>query len=260
MLVQNIRHDDARKTGYTVDRPQGRKHYTFAHYSSPVTVKCGSITYKTQSGACILFAPDVPQYLLATEDLVHNWLHLDPAVEELTNRYQIPVNEPFYPHNSAMISELFRKIELEFYSSRLHREYLLDSYVNEFFIWLARAMSSVVLNHSIPHPLLDKMIAVREKILANPSHSWTLAEMAALVPLSPSRFHTIYKTIFGTTPARELIQWKVNSAKSLLSSENGITLAEAAEILGYHNQYHFIRQFKAVSGMTPGAFRKTSRR
>lgn len=41
--------------------------------------------------------------------------------------------------------------------------------------------------------------------------------------------------------------------------ENKPTLAEVAERLGYKSTQHFILQFKAATGMTPGAYRKNNR-
>jgi len=31
-----------------------------------------------------------------------------------------------------------------------------------------------------------------------------------------------------------------------------MTIAKVAELTGYTNQYHFIRQFKQITGKTPG--------
>ena len=34
---------------------------------------------------------------------------------------------------------------------------------------------------------------------------------------------------------------------------------ECAEMLGYNDQYHFIRQFKSFTGISPGKYRKSNR-
>ena len=53
-----------------------------------------------------------------------------------------------------------------------------------------------------------------------------------------------------------MIRGKMDHAKSLLLMDEYIPLATIAERLGYSSQYHFIRQFKQITGMTPGAYRK----
>ena len=49
---------------------------------------------------------------------------------------------------------------------------------------------------------------------------------------------------------------KIEYAKSLLLQQPDLPLSAVAEKLGYHDQFHFIRQFKSVTGMTPGEYRK----
>lgn len=49
---------------------------------------------------------------------------------------------------------------------------------------------------------------------------------------------------------------RIEKAKNMLMQ--GMSVAETAEQLGYTNVYHFIRQFKQITGITPGkAARKT---
>ena len=256
MLICDVRHDWPKKANYIVDRPGGRPHYIFAHYDCEVTLVCGGQTFRIPPGGCILIAPHTAHWLHCSQDLIHSWLHLNPEAEVLINRFEIPVNTPFFPNNSRTISRMFQKMETEFYSSSPFREELLDVYVKEFLIWLYRAEKEPSASFTFSESTIQKMTAARKSILSASEKNWTLSEMAALVSFSPSRFHTIYKSIFGTTPTKDLINMRINLAESLLISKPDITLAEAAEILGYNDQYHFIRQFKAITGQTPGKYRK----
>ena len=155
-----------------------------------------------------------------------------------------------------MISEKLRKMEAEFYSEYPFREQMLDNQVEAFWIWLHRMLQPTTSSVMVSHRIKTAITEVRMQILSAPEKKWTLAQMAALVPLSPSRFHAVYKTLFGTTPTRDLIYAKVHCAKTLLQANPELSLKEAAEQLGYNDQYHFIRQFKSVTGKTPGAYRK----
>ena len=256
MQIHSVRHNWPKNTGFTVDRPHGRAEYTFVHYCTSVVVTCGDKTYETKPGACVLVEPGVTYRLYAPEPLVHDWIHLTPDAKDWIDRYEIPINEPFYPSRSRMISEKLRKIEAEFYSDDPFREELLDNYVEAFWIWLHRMLRASGSSVMVSHAMKTAITEVRMQILSAPEKKWTLADMAARVPLSPSRFHAIYKTLFGTTPTKDLIDAKVHSAKNMLLSNPGMSLKEIAEQLGYNDQYHFIRQFKAITGKTPGAYRK----
>ena len=57
-------------------------------------------------------------------------------------------------------------------------------------------------------------------------------------------------------PMQDLIEARTEYAKSLLLQQSDLPLSAVAEKLGYHDQFHFIRQFRQKVGMTPGQFRK----
>ena len=67
------------------------------------------------------------------------------------------------------------------------------------------------------------------------------------------QFYKIYKEIFGISPKKYLQEIRIEHAKTLLM-QNKYMIREIAEMTGYKNQYHFIRQFKEYTGITPGKF------
>lgn len=255
MLIYDVRHDWPKKAGYYLDRPHGRPYYIFAHYYTDVTLTCGDQCHKIPAGGCVLMEPNIAHRMECTEDLVHNWIHLDQRVEPLLHKYNIPINTPFYPRGHETLSDIFWKMETEFYSEKPFKWELLESYVNSFLIWLSRAIQEHNTQTFSPQTV-QKMTEARKTILSSSERRWTLQEMAQLIPFSPSRFHALYKALFGTTPTKDLIDIRVSLAKSLLQTRPEITMAEAAEILGYNDQYHFIRQFKTITGQSPGKYHK----
>ena len=83
---------------------------------------------------------------------------------------------------------------------------------------------------------------------------WSIDEMAELVHLSASRFFTLYKNIFGVSPKEDLLKSRIQHAEMLLSQ--GYSVKEVATLSGFSNQYNFIRQFKKLTGQTPGKYKK----
>ena len=151
---------------------------------------------------------------------------------------------------------LFEKMEPEFFAQTPYREEMLDSLFNALLILLARSAGATApIAQQKPEKHLD-IKEIRQHILSNPQRKWTVAEMAKMMSLSPSRFHAVYKEVFGTAPMHDVIEAKIEYAKSLLLSDKRYSLPQVAEILGYNDQYHFIRQFRTETGMTPGTFRK----
>lgn len=259
MIISGVRHDWPEKGGFRISRPAGLSEYTFLHFSTPVKFIFGDNTVETRPGACIFFAPYQPQWFYSPQNVIHNWLHTDKSLCELLEKYEIPQNTILYPKNTAFISDIFRLTETEFFSNNPYKNELMELYIKEFVIKFADALQSDVNSQPIHRSVREKMRAVRQTVLSQPEKRWTVADMAKLVPLSPSRFHFVYKTLFGSSPMQDLIEAKINYACSILLSNEQLMLSEVAEKLGYNDQYHFIRQFKAVTGETPGYYRKSRR-
>ena len=146
---------------------------------------------------------------------------------------------------------------MELLTRQEHYEAVLDSYAVEFLAMLSRSV------HKEQPPELNsadqnKLYRIRWQILSNADKKWTVEEMAQMASLSPSRFHALYRSLFGSSPMRDVIRAKMDLAKTILLLESKPTLAEVAERLGYKNVQHFIVQFKAATGMTPGTYRRNN--
>ena len=187
-----------------------------------------------------------------------NWIHAVSEIEPLLERFSIPMNTVFYPKNTGFISDMFRKMRMELMTREEHYETILDSYMVQFLAMLSRSIQAeqgLELNSADQ----SKLYRIRWQILSNADKKWTVEEMAEMASLSPSRFHAVYKSLFGSSPMQDVIRAKMDLAKTILLLESKPTLSEVAERLGYKNTQHFIMQFKAATGMTPGAYRRNNR-
>ena len=257
MLITRVRHDWPEKAGFTISRPHGHAQYTFLHFSTAMEFRFQGKLLQARPGACIFFTPGTPQWFHARQDLTHNWLHATGDLDLVLEEYNIPCDRLLYPSDTGFISELFQKIEVEHFSDHPYKADLINGYMREFLIRFSRALdgnTAIPASHRKDH---EKVRAIRKQVLSSPECSWTVSQMAALASLSSSRFHAVYKSLFGTSPMQDVIEAKIIYAKSLLLSDKYPTLQEISEKLGYNDQYHFIRQFKAVTGKTPGAYRRS---
>lgn len=259
MFLDSVRHDWPEKAGFTLSRPQGLSCCTFVHFFVPVRILVGGDYVETRPGACIFYAVNEPQWYHSPQTLINNWMHPGAEFAGLLERFHIPENTLLYPRDTSFISEVFQKLEREYYSNDPYRQELIDGYLLEFVVRFHRALYLDNQALPVPRQMQDTMRRVRETILSRPEKRWSVAEMAQLASLSPSRFHALYKAQFATSPLQDAIAAKIRYAQSLLLADEQPALPEVAEKLGYHDQYHFIRQFKAVTGKTPGAYRKEMR-
>lgn len=81
----------------------------------------------------------------------------------------------------------------------------------------------------------------------------SIRELAAACSLSESRFIRRFRQAMGMTPGHYLQNLRLNGARRLLSQ--GAALADAAHAMGFADQAHLQRAFKAHHAMTPGAYR-----
>lgn len=257
MLLTRVRHKWPEAKGFQLIRPKGYPEYTFLHFLTPVTLHLGNTSVEVKAGGCILFPPGMPQFFTAASALVHDWFHATAELGVFLEQYGLPQGQVFYPAEDAFITELLQKMELEYFSEHKHKEALLNGYLQELLILLDRKISTAP--PPLKHTELLHMREMRQRILSDPKHRWTVEEMAALVGLSTSRFHAVYKALFGIAPMQDLIEARVESAKNRLLLQPETSLAEIADVLGYNDQFHFIRQFRKETGMTPGQFRKENK-
>ncbi len=85
----------------------------------------------------------------------------------------------------------------------------------------------------------------------------SVSQLAQLAHMSSSRFHVFFHQHMGCTPMDYVKQVRLSEACKLLVL-NDSPLAQIAERVGFCNQYHFSREFKAFFHMTPSQYRKDS--
>jgi AraC-like DNA-binding protein len=93
---------------------------------------------------------------------------------------------------------------------------------------------------------------------AEPHAPLSVPRLAAAAALSPSRFAARFKEQMGCSVMQYATDWRMNLACRLLA-DDGLSLSEAAQRVGYENIPAFSRSFKARVGVAPGAWRAQQR-
>lgn len=81
--------------------------------------------------------------------------------------------------------------------------------------------------------------------------------LAEACGMTPSRFIRLFRKHYGMTPGDYLQNRRVNEARNLLGQ--GMSISEAAFAMGFADQAHLQRTFKARHAMTPGHYRDPRR-
>jgi AraC-like DNA-binding protein len=124
------------------------------------------------------------------------------------------------------------------------------------FIW---TLAHLIRRHARtrPGPLLRAtehvpMLRVRAYLEEHFTENVSLEELAALVNLSPFYLLRIFRETVGLPPHSYLTQLRISHAKRLIGSS--MSLAEVAAAVGFSDQSHLNRHFKALVGVTPGQY------
>ncbi|PBC04195.1 AraC family transcriptional regulator [Mesorhizobium sp. WSM3860] len=219
-------------------------------------VWCRGETWHAGSGTIATFAPGEPHFGGAGDDLgwsqrifylpeglVRQVLEDSGQTEPGTIDFKSPFQE-----NAAVargLSALWRQLEHQ-HSSALEIEEHLIRCLPYIFAQVGR--SRVAERKSVPPRFRD----VRDFIHAHSDEVLQLAALAALAGCSKATLIDGFKAHFGVPPTRYLIQVRIDEARRLL--RRGQNVAEVAVAVGFADQSHLTRQFKAVLGVTPARY------
>ncbi|HET6741455.1 MAG TPA: AraC family transcriptional regulator [Kribbella sp.] len=103
----------------------------------------------------------------------------------------------------------------------------------------------------------DRIRFVQEHLRQNLATRQSVAELAKLAGLSTSHFSALFKQSAGMGVLEYLRRLRNARARELLIT-TALPVAEIAERVGYSDPLYFSRQFHAVNGVSPTAFRAAS--
>lgn len=108
---------------------------------------------------------------------------------------------------------------------------------------------------AIRDPKIGRALAA---IHQDPSQPWSIDALARVAGLSRSLFAERFSRALGLSPARYVVRWRMYLA-SMMLTEQGLSISEAAGRMGYESGPAFSRAFKRHLGVPPGALRRGRR-
>lgn len=105
----------------------------------------------------------------------------------------------------------------------------------------------------VPSRLAAQIRPALDCLHAAPTASVALGELAHVTGLSRYQLIRAFRTVTGMTPHAWQLNQRINLAREWILNGDGIS--DVAQDLGFADQAHFQRVFKAFTGVTPGRFR-----
>lgn len=243
------------RKGFSIYRRSTKEEWIFVHFLSDAEAWIDGDWRPAPKNSWIIWRAYGEQGVRSLDtDLLHDWFHLvGDDVGAILEKYGIEAGRLYMPQNDSFITHDIWDIELEKHKKAIFSGDICMRLIEILFARLSRDLLGVAPKES-PY-LYQKFTELRSHIMLHYDSAPSVPEMAASLSLSTSRFHRLYKNYFGISPAKDLQNARVEHARILLLQE-GISVSEVAERAGYASVYHFIRQFKAKVGMTPGEYKQ----
>lgn len=230
--------------------------YIFIHFLTPSNIILNGNTVSVEEGNCILYNKFSYQNVYQENcDLIHDWFHIEGDMDKIVEKYGFQYNTVYKVPNSNKITKIIQSIENEFNLNHKFSSELQNLKLEELIISIIHGSEYNQINNFIKSDVRKSFSELRSKINLTYNEDWNADKMAAEVNLSTSRFYKLYKEIFGISPKKYLQDIRIEHAKLLLM-QNKYMIKEIAEMTGYKNQYHFIRQFKEYVGTTPSKYKE----
>ena len=93
-------------------------------------------------------------------------------------------------------------------------------------------------------------------IRADVAHPWRVGELAALAGLTQVQLERRCRRTLGLPPRKLIQRLRIEHAVHLITT-TGAGLGDIASACGFYDQSSFTRQFRALLGLTPGAYRSS---
>lgn len=99
------------------------------------------------------------------------------------------------------------------------------------------------------------LMKVDRYIRAHLDEDLSLEKLAKEANLAPTYFHKLFTAVYGTTPAKRVLSYRISAAKVGLI-DGGLSLDELAAKCGFSSQSYFCYKFKREVGSSPTRYRQ----
>lgn len=230
--------------GFRILRPHGTSDWGLMLVTTAAVMQDRPIP----AGTALFFSPGHPQsYGSDGRPFANHWVHaMGPALAPLAAQLDIPIGIPMHLDNPTLVADGLQRIWHEQARRAPGWEVAASAALVATWVALARAR--------IPEAGDGRLRDLRALIQARPADPWSAEGLARRAQLSPSRLRFRWQSAFGCSPSADVIAARISYAQRLL--EGGLTVADAASRSGFNDLPYFHRQFRRLTGGTPGVHRR----
>jgi AraC-like DNA-binding protein len=246
--IYHVECDATHTDNFVFDIPRGHDCWLLVITKTPALFWVNNEIKEYPPHSAVLYHPHQKIYYRAcAEKYINNWMRFE-STEAYVTETTLPLGVPFSLDDPEYCHKLFQLLVTEHSFNKDYKESTIDYLLRTLFNKLRESYF-----HTGITPRYYNLLSLRTAIYNNPGNHWTVPYMADFLHISPGYLQTIYKSTFGISCMDDVINSRIRLAKEYLLNKNH-TVAEVAALCGYNNVEHFCRQFKQMTGYTPGKF------
>ena len=239
-------------------RPDGRVDYHILY----IAEGCCYVTEKGKeiaapAGSVVVYLPHERQEYKFYADTTSTsyFIHFSgTACAQLMEKFGLAKGRIFNIGKSSGIENAFNQLIDEFHLKLPFHEYSCHSYLLVILSLISRKMTYLQENAALHSKKLIEQTC--RYMYTDYSKNIPIAQYAEICNLSESRFSHLFKEHMGTSPARYILNIKIQRAKELLENTD-LSVLQISEIIGMQTQNYFSRIFKKHTGISPLRYRAT---
>ena len=246
---------------FKMDRPEGPGAWLFLLVKSNAIFYINGKRNLVKKNSYVLLQPKTPcLYQGANENYLDDWFFFNMTDEEKSELLEkgLVFDTPVFLGNIEEISSLVHQISYNHFSADIYHEEIKILLTSVLFLKTAQqAKLKIIQSPDVLASKNDRLNYLRTRLFEEPALFSGIDEMADFMNLSRSGFQHLYSHTFGVSVIHDVIKGRIEKAKSLLSRTN-FSITEISTKCGYKSEFHFMRQFKKETGLTPTEFRRSS--
>jgi len=239
-----------------IEHPDGLSDYLLLFVKTKAWFVIDKKKQTTEANMAILFDKNTYiHYGCNAPGYNDDWIHfcINKEEESLLSSLSIPLNQPIYNIDIYSLSNYTALLTDAFHSALPHSKAVTDALMHALLYSLSDEINKKN-KPSYSHKYYTAFTKLRTRLYNTPDKEWSALEAADYLELSLSYFQHLYKEFFKCSFQQDVIRARIEYAKFYLKSSN-MSICDLASFCGYHNELHFMRQFKKLEGMTPSVFR-----
>lgn len=246
--IHYVGYSAAHSVDFVYHIPEGLDYWLLIHTHTPAKFWVHGEMKEYPAHCTVLYPPHQKiLYQACSEKYVNDWVRFEADDFFLP---PVPLGVPFPVADPEYLHQLFKLLTAEHFFEGKYQELSIDYLFRIIFNKLLEASHST---QDLPHH--QELLDLRKTVHNNPGFPWTVAAMADSLHVSPGYLQSLYKLTFGISCMDDVIQCRIRLAKEMLS-HSPHRISDISTLCGYRNVEHFCRQFRKLTGLTPGHFRK----